>query len=319
MLKKICNIFGLLPGLIIIVLLAGCRAPEENLEQVTLQLNWYHCAEFVGYYMAESKGFYRDSRLDVNILEGSPNIHARNMILDGRADFAIASFDEQINLLAEGAPSVAVMTVFQIPPLVMFALADSGINEPEDLIGKRIGIKNDYWLGIARKTLINAGIDPSKVIEVIVPADAQHMLYSREVDVWMGYAHDEPVKAEVSGYQVTNIYPADYGVGGYEGLLLSNEKTIAQKEDMVKRFVNASKKGLQYSLAHLDESAEVIAAWQKQESLDYYKLAVGALIPLVDIPQSEIGCIDAKRWEQMMGNSFNAEHPGYNMQFLMND
>ncbi len=45
------------------------------------------------------------------------------------------------------------MSVFQIPPLVMFSLADSYIKEPKDLIGKRIGIKNDYWRDIERKTL----------------------------------------------------------------------------------------------------------------------------------------------------------------------
>jgi len=320
MLKKYSVMSGLLLVLIVVNLLTGCRnTAESKLEPVTLQVNWYHAVEFAGYYMAESKGFYHDANLDVKIIEGGPSVQARNLILDGRADFAIASFDEQKDLLAEGKPSVAVMAVFQIPPMVMFSLADSGIKEPRDLIGKRIGIKNDYWREVFRKTLTNAGIDLSGVVEVDVPPDAQTMLYNREVDVWMGYAHDEPVRAEAAGYQVVNIYPDDYGVGGYEGLLLTNASTISQRGDMVDRFVKASQQGLQYALEHPDETAQEMTRWKEGESLDYYKMAIRALIPLVDVPQASVGYIDAVRWEQLMGPSYNTETPGYTMQFLTSD
>ena len=67
-------------------------------------------------------------------------------------------------------------------------------------------------------------------------------LYDRQVDVWMGYAHDEPITAEVAGYKVNNIYPADYGVGGYEGLLLTNESMVNPRSGLVSRFVGPAKK-----------------------------------------------------------------------------
>jgi ABC-type nitrate/sulfonate/bicarbonate transport system substrate-binding protein len=316
---KLLVVFGFILVLVLIIPLAACSASTQKADTVTLQLNWYHAAEFAGYYMAEARGYYRDANLDVKINQGGPGIAARNYILDGRADFAVASFDEQKDLLASGKPALAVMAVFQIPPMVMFALADAGINEPRDMIGKKIGIKNDYWLNIERKTLLNAGIDPSQVIEVQVPVDAQKMLYDRQVDVWMGYAHDEPVAAEVAGYKVKEIFPADYGVGGYEGLLLTAATLVRQKPELADRFVTASRKGLQYALEHPDETAQVMAQWQPKDNLEYCKLAIRALIPLVDIPQSKIGWIDAKRWEQLLGESYNAQHPGYTMQFLQDE
>jgi NitT/TauT family transport system substrate-binding protein len=296
--------------------LAGCFSSRATPDVVKLQLNWIHAAEFVGYYVAEAKGFYRDANISPVIAEGGPGISARSYILNGKADFAIAAFDEQKNYIETGKPSIAVMCEFQVPPLVMFALADSGIREPKDLIGKRIGIKNNYWRGIARQTLSNAGLDPSAIIEVDVPTDAQSMLYEGKVDVWMGYVHDEPVLAVVNGYKVNQIYPADYGVGGYEGLLLVNEKDLNDRPDLIGRFVRASQKGLQYALEHPDEAAEIILKWQPRENLEYYKLAVRTLIPLVDIPQSKIGTIDPVRWAQLMGPSYDLQRPGYSMQFL---
>jgi ABC-type nitrate/sulfonate/bicarbonate transport system substrate-binding protein len=299
-----------------ITILTGCISTPIPEDQVTLQLNWYHATEFIGYYTADAQGYYRDSNLNVKIMAGGPGIPARDYIINNQADFAVASFDEQKNLLAAGSPSVAVMTVFQIPPLVMFALADSGIKEPKDIIGKKVGIKNDYWRDIERKTLSNAGVDLSKVIEVTVKADAQNMLYDRQVDVWMGYAHDEPISAEISGHPVTKIYPADYGVGGYEGLLLTNTSMLHLKPDLVQRFVRASQRGLQYAMEHPDESAQLMTKWQPDESLEFYKLAVRAIIPLVDIPQSRIGTIDPVRWAQLMGSLYDTQNLGFTMQFL---
>jgi ABC-type nitrate/sulfonate/bicarbonate transport system substrate-binding protein len=281
-----------------------------------LQTNWFHAAEFVGYYMANAKEFYSDENIEVTIIEGGPGIQARLHVLDGRADFAIASFDEQKKLIEAREPAMAVMSVFQIPPLVIFSLADSGIKEPKDLIGKRVGIKNNYWRNIVNQTLLNAGINSAEITEVEVEADAQSMLYDRKVDVWTGYAHDEPIRAEVAGYQVTNIFPANYGVGGYEGLLLVNEATLKEKTDMVGRFVRASQKGLQYAIEHPDEAAEIMISWQPKEELEYHSLAIRALIPLVDIPEAEIGWIDEKRWQLLMGSSYNPQNPGYTMQFL---
>ena len=317
--RRIWPVYSLILVLFLVSSLAGCSSSRTPGENITLQLNWYHAPEFVGYYMADAKGYYRDSNLAVTINEGGPGINARDYILDGRADFAITSFNEQKALLQDDKPSVAVMTTFQIPPLVMFALADSGIKEPKDMVGKKIGIKNEYWRDIERQTLINAGIDPSQVIEVDVPTDAQNMLYDRQIDVWMGYAHDEPVSAEVSGHQVTNIYPAEYGVGGYESLLITNQEMIDRRADTVRRFVRASQAGLRYALEHPDEAARIMTEWQPKESLDFYILAIRTIIPLVDIPQSGIGLIDPVRWAQLMTPSYDVEFPGYTMQFLQDD
>jgi ABC-type nitrate/sulfonate/bicarbonate transport system substrate-binding protein len=314
-----CIVLLALLGLALVSLGSACSPSQGKREQVTLQLNWYHAAEFAGFYMAEAKGYYREANIDSRILEGGPGIAARDYIFDGRADFALASFDEQRNFILAGRPAVAVMTDFQIPPLVMFALADSGIKQPSDLVGRRVGIKNNYWRNVARTTLAHAGVDPAGMIEVDVPADAQDMLYDHQVDVWMGYAHDEAVKAEMAGYQINKIFPSEYGVGGYEGLLLVSEDTINQKPDMVGRFARASQRGLQYAVEHPDEAAQVLVQKQPKENLEYYQRAMRILGLLVDTPQIKTGEIDPVRWADLLGNAYDVQRPGYSMRFLENN
>jgi len=294
---------------------AGCGGGEPA-DQVTLQLNWYHEAEFVGYYVADAKGFYDKQGLDVAILEGGPpGPPAREQVLSEAATFAITSFAEQRDMVAAGQPVVAVMAAFQIPPLVIFSLADSGIRGPADLAGRQVGTTTDYWKNVLRETLTAAGVDPAAVTEVDVTPDQMQLLYDGTVDAWLGYAQDEPIRAEVAGYPVNTIFPADYGIGGYEGLIITLESTISGQPDLVKRFVQASFEGWRYALEHQDEAAEILDAWAPDQGLEFQRLAVHSVAPLVDTPQVPVGWIDEARWQQLMGDDFDASRTGYTMQF----
>jgi len=293
---------------------AGCGG-DDSADKVILQLNWFHEAEFAGYYMAEAQGFYDDAGLDVTILEGGPGTPARDQMLNGEATFAVTSFAEQADLVAAGQPSMAVMAAFQIPPLVIFSLTQSGIRQPADLAGKKVGVTTDYWGDILKQTLSGAGVDPAEVEQVKVEPDDLPALYDGRVDAWLGYAQDEPIQAETAGHDVTNIFPADFGVGGYEGLLIVHETTLADDPELVRRFVSASYQGWRYALEHPDEAAQVLDSWAPDNGLEFQKLAVRAVAPLVDTPQVPVGWIDEARWKQLMGPDYDPQNPGYTMQF----
>ncbi len=289
---------------------AGCGEPEAG-RPVTLQLNWFHEAEFAGYYVAEAQGFYDDQGLDVIILEGGPGVPARDQLLNGAADFAITSFGEQRDLIVAGSPSVAVMAAFQIPPLVIFSLMRSEIKQPADLVGRRVGCTTGYWKNILRSTLTAAGLDPASVTEVDVTPDQMQLLFDGEVDAWLGYAQDEPIRAEVAGYPVNTIFPADYGIGGYEGLVITTESTITEDPDLVKRFVQASYNGWRYALENPDEAAEILTEWAPDTTVRFQKLSIRAVTPLVDVAQVPVGWIDEARWQQLLGDNFDSNRVGY--------
>ena len=288
---------------------------EGPAQKVTLQLNWFHEAEFAGYYVADAKGFYRDSGLDVEIREGGPGAPAIDAVRAGDVDFAISSFGELKEATAKKQPLVAVMAGFQIPPLVIFSLTQSGIARPGDLAGKRVGVTTDYWREVLEQTLKAASVKRSAVTEVEVQPEDLAALYDGKVDAWLGYAQDEPIQAETSGHPVTTIYPADYGVGGYEGLVLVRKPAADKDPELVRRFVQASQQGWRYAVEHPDEAAAILLEWAPKPGLDFQKAAVRAVGPLVDAPQAPIGWIDAQRWRTLMGKDFDAADPGYTMRF----
>ncbi len=301
-------------------LLAACGgspapAASSPAAKVSLQLNWFHEAEFAGYYVAAAKGFYKANGLDVEIREGGPGSPAVDHVVDNSATFAISSFGEQKDLIAAQKPVTAVMAAFQIPPLVIFSLAQSGISQPADLVGRRVGITTDYWRAVLDQTLLAAGVDTSRVKTVKVDAEDLQALYDGKVDAWLGYAQDEPIQAETAGHAVRTIFPADYGVGGYEGLVLVNDSTIKSDPQLVRSFVRASQEGWRYAVEHPDEAAQILLTWAPKPGLALQKLAVRAVAPLVDTPQAAIGWIDEARWRQLMGSAYDPARPGYTMTF----
>ena len=149
--------------------LAACRpfTPTPAPDRVTLQLNCSHEAEFAGYYVAEAKGFYANENIAVAIREGGfpVGVQVSQVILSRTADLAVLSSTEFRGVVKSSARPVAVMSVQQIPPVVLFALSKSGIQKPQDLVGRRVAIKSDNWRDIIRETLTNAGVDPAGIVE----------------------------------------------------------------------------------------------------------------------------------------------------------
>ena len=104
-------------------------------------------------------------------------------------------------------------------------------------------------------------------------------------------------------------------MGGYEGLLLADRPTVEDDPDLVRRFVQASQQGWRYAVEHPDEAAQILLEWAPEPGLEFQKLAVRAVAPLVDAPQATIGWIDAERWRRLMGDDFDPAHPGFTTRF----
>lgn len=298
------------------VMLTTCKPSKQAPDKVILQLNWFHEAEFTGYYVAKEKGFYADENITVDIREGGLKINPTEVFLKKGADIAIMSSVQQQNAMDSDLNPVAVAAVFQILPQIVFALSKSGIQKPQDMVGKRVAIKNETWRIAINKMLNQAGVDPAGIIEVNVEQDEIEMLYKGEVDVWTGYVHDEPTEAKIAGYEINMFFPAEYGSGAVDGLMVVSQNFLKKKPELVRRFVRASLRGWHYAITHPDESAKIIYIWQPKKSVQFHKIAVQSLVPIIDTGQVPIGWIDEKRWEKDVGARYDPRQPGYTMQFV---
>lgn len=80
--------------------------PEKK--NVTIQLKWLAQSQFMGYYVALDKGYYKDAGLDVTITPGGGDISEITQVNSGQADFASSWTVQTITADASGMDLIEV-------------------------------------------------------------------------------------------------------------------------------------------------------------------------------------------------------------------
>ncbi len=86
---------------------------------VKVQLKWLPQAQFMGYYVALSKGYYKDVGLTVTIVPGGGDIGETTAVNSGQVDFGVTWVSNLIAANAGGMNLVEVAQVFQRSGLVL--------------------------------------------------------------------------------------------------------------------------------------------------------------------------------------------------------
>lgn len=96
---------------------ANAGTPEKS--AVTIQLKWLPQAQFMGYYVALDKGYYKEAGLDVTIVPGGGDISETTAVYSGQVDFGVTWVSNLIAANAGGMDLVEVAQVFQRSGLVL--------------------------------------------------------------------------------------------------------------------------------------------------------------------------------------------------------
>lgn len=87
----------------------GKFSPEQK--KVSIQLKWLPQAQFMGYYVAQAKGYYKDVGLTVKIVSGGGDISETTAVNNGQVDFGVTW---ETNLASADAGGMNLLEVAQI-------------------------------------------------------------------------------------------------------------------------------------------------------------------------------------------------------------
>ena len=184
---------------------------------------------------------------------------------------------EQVLLArAQGLPIVYVAAWYQQYPVSVVAKSDQGINTPADLRGKTIGLPGLYGANyIGLRALLHAGglTEADVKLDSIGYTQVAALAAGRDQAVSV-YTANEPVQLRAQGYNLTELRVADYVHLAANGLI-TNEKTMAENPDLVRRMVAVFLHGIsdtiadptaayQTSLSYVDNLAQADATVEKQ-------------------------------------------------------
>jgi NitT/TauT family transport system substrate-binding protein len=295
--KKILRVF-----IFVCLILTACggKIPTKSLTQVRLPLGYIPDIQFAPLYVAVQKGYFRDAGIQVTF-DYSMETDITALVGADQLPFGVVSGEQVLLARAQGLPIVYVAAWYQQYPVSVVAKSDQKIHSPSDLRGKTIGLPGLYGANyIGLRALLHAGGLRESDVKLDSIGYTQVDALARDRDQAVSvYTNNEPVQLRSQGYSLTELRVADYVQLASNGLI-TNEKTISENPDLVRRMVKAFLQGLADTIANPTPAYATSKAYvenlaQLDPVLQKQKLATAIGLWKAD----RLGYSQPKAWESM--------------------
>jgi len=279
-----------------------------ELDKVSFRLDWTPWSLHTFLFVAREKGYFSEENLDVNLYVPSNPEDTLKLVAVGQDHFGLSYQIDTILGRSEGLPVVSLAAIVQHPLNVILSLKESGITKPSDLKGKKIGSplipSDDAYL---EKILGDAGLRKGDYSVVDVGFNLVQPLMTRQVDAVIGtYSVWEKIQVELEGFEVNVIKLQDYGVPDfYESVLITNEKLIQENPELIRRFMRAAWKGLNFTLDHPEEALGILLKQNPDLRKELAERSLRELIPLMKDRVPQLGWQTEAKWKELQDFMLN--------------
>lgn len=309
--KKVLSV-TLMAGLSALLLLTGCSPSTQNPaattqtttpaqpDKVTIMLDWTPNTNHTGLYAAKDKGYFSKAGLDVQIVPPSSQGTVEQLVATGKADFGISAQEQVTDARLQGLPLVSIATILQHNTSGFASLASKNIHTAKDFEGKTYG----GWGLPSESTTIKAlmekeNADFNKVkMTNIGDADPIASMSKGSIDfTWIFYGW-EGIQAELAGTPLNMIWLKDINpaLDDYTPVLVTSEKMIQDKSDVVRRFTQAVSEGYQYAIKNPDDAANILIKNAPEADQQLIKKSQAWISPQYQADASQWGVQKASVW-----------------------
>jgi NitT/TauT family transport system substrate-binding protein len=245
-------------GILCLVLVtSACKGKSTQLTRIRLPMGYIPNVQQAPFYVAVEKGYFRQAGIEI---EFDYSFETDGVALVGaeKLQFAIASGEQVLLARLQGVPVTYVMAWYKDYPVAIASKTDQGIHNPQDLRGKKIGLPGLFGASyIGLRALLNAGgLQESEVtLDVIGYNQVEALAAGREQAVVV-YAANEPVVLRAQGYSLDVIRVSDYVQLASNGLI-TNEATLADDPELVRKMVQVILHGMADAAANPDEAYDI--------------------------------------------------------------
>ncbi|WP_402467681.1 ABC transporter substrate-binding protein [Isoptericola aurantiacus] len=300
---------------------AGSGSAEGELTPVTLQLQWVAQAQFAGYYAAVDQGFYEDEGLDVTIAEAGTDTVPIDVLAAGDADYAISWVPKVLGSIEQGTEVTDVAQVFERSGTLQIAMADSGIEGPEDLAGKNVGswgYGNEWELFAGMQ---QAGLDTSGDISLVQQAFDMNGFLAGDIDAAQAMTYNEyaqvletvnPDTGEL--YQPEDLAVIDWndvGTAMLQDAIWADTARLSEDEDYAEttvKFIKASLKGWAYARDNAEDAAAIVTDAGSTLGQSHQLWQTNEVNKLIWPSTSGVGTINADQWDQTVDIAMNTQN-----------
>ncbi|MGP0094869.1 MAG: ABC transporter substrate-binding protein [Xanthobacteraceae bacterium] len=285
-------------------------APARAADQVSVQLDWVVRGNHAMFFVARDKGYFEKNGITVTaIRKGTGSTDALRLVANGNAEFGFGDLPTLLVARSQNIPAVALVAVNQRSPLAMLSVkARNPLTKPDDLKGLNIGVHPSGSTYIFLKAFFaQNGMNLQDVKQSTVAPPYESYLVLGRVDAVPGYIDAEvpELEAKTGGPGSLSILQgADYGYHAYGSGLFTSEKMIAERPDLVQRFVTAYLQAFQDVIADPKGAVDIVVKAnpeykEKSELLgEQLKADIDHTFFNETSRERGIGVISAKQWTE---------------------
>lgn len=240
-------------------------APALALDHVKFNMAWIAQGSTIGPVIAEQKGFFKQLDLSVETVRGYGGTRTTNEIDQGLFEFGYGNPLAIVLNRADGGKTRMVGAINDAwPGGLCFVTSRHRIAGPKDMKGLTIGgganspvqLMVPAWLqrnGLPRDWAKLMQLDPNVIYASLIEGKIDM------AECWKGSdkANIDQLARDAS-LNVGWVEYAKFNLDIYGSGLVTTDKMIAERPDVVRRFVKGTYQGYAYAFDHPDEAVDIL-------------------------------------------------------------
>lgn len=304
--------------------LAGCSSPVAEVDQpaveqgaetaaqpqeminVRFTLSWALQGVDAPLLVAMDKGYFAEEGLNVTFDRGHGSADSVTKVAAGQYEIGFGDINSmiQFNIENPGQEMTTIYMLYNKLPMGLIMLKDSGIETPDDLVGKTLGAP----AGSASRKFFplfaeSAGLDPDSVEWASIESKLMPpMLLQDEVAGLAGFitsqVADLVTQENIALEDLTIFNYGDYGLGLYGNGVMVRADYAAENPEVLAAFLRAFNRGLKDTLEDPDGSVELMASYDAVFDVPVEQVRLKLAMALWSTPETDeigLGAVDPDR------------------------
>ncbi len=275
------------------------EAEKKELKKMTLVLDWVPNTNHTGIFVAKDLGYFEEEGIEMDIVQPAEDSSSA-IVGSGRAEFGIYFQPNMVKRLLRDTPITAVAAIIQHNTGGIMCLADSGIDSPKDMTGKKYSTWQDPIDDATIKYMVNGDGGNWDEIELIPgeSTDATTALKMGMFDsifVYEGWDYTNAIK---NGEDAKIFLLKDYApeLDYYTPVIIANNDFLVSTPELAKAALRAMKKGYEYCSKHPEEAAEILISNAPEGDPELIKASQAYLADKYIDDAASWGEINPDRW-----------------------
>lgn len=240
--------------LFMVMVATAQTAAAQQGETIVFTPQWTAQAQFAGYYVAETKGFYREAGVKVRIEHPSVTQPAIARLLQNECQATTLQLCQALEIVDGGIPLVNILQTSMNNAMVIVSARD---RDPLKQKGAKVGIWSVGFGQLAICMSIKDRLD----YKWVRSAQNVNLFVAGALDATLAMSYNEYYQLVQSGIRMTDkkVYRfCDHGYNVQEDGVYMTRRFYEDHKEQARRFAQASRRGWEWAAAHPDETLDIV-------------------------------------------------------------